>query len=341
MKSVKIWNNGRFVKEEVSVNLPAEVEYLVPPFAEPHIHGGWGLSFQKGEFEELEERLRAIGIGLAVPTLMNSSLEEVEEISEKFSEYKGRRRDSIFPFLRIEGPFISEEKKGAQLENFILEPSEKNIEKFLQIRWIKMFTFAPEIENSEMLVKMALELNKIPSIGHTNACYLDVEKAYRLGVKHMTHFPNAMRALHHREVGAVGAGLLLEGLHLEVIGDFIHSSEEFIRLVLRLRGPTFSLVSDLIPPVYSKLKRWDGKNVIIDGREVKNEDGNLIGGGTPVPYQASLFFERGFSPEQVVLLSSVNAMDFFRPWLDSEFGFSSNKYACLDKGFKPVGLVSI
>lgn len=341
MKYVKIWNNGHFVEGEVNPNLSGEIEYIVPSFAEPHIHGGWGFSFQKGEFEELEEKLRAIGVGLAIPTLMNSPLEEVEKLSDKFDEYKRKRKDSIFPFLRIEGPFISEDKKGAQMDDFILEPSGKNIEKFLKIKWVKMFTFAPEVKNSEKLIRGALELKKIPSIGHTNATFDKVYEAYKLGVRHMTHFPNAMRSLHHREVGAVGAGFLLDRLHLEVIGDFIHSSEEFISLVVKLRGLTFSLISDLIPPVYSDVKKWDGKKVVIKGREVRNEEGSLIGGGTPVPYQVSLFLERGFSPEQVVLLSSVNAMEFFRPWLASEFNLTSEKYVGLDNRFKPVGLVSI
>ncbi len=334
MKRVRVWKENRFVEEEVNLNLDDEVEYLVPPFSDPHIHGGWGYSFQKGEFEELEERLRDIGIGFAIPTLMNSPLDEVQELSEKFEEYRRRRDDSIFPFLRIEGPFISEEKRGAQMEGFILEASEENIRKFLDIKWIKMFTFAPEIENADKLIIGALQKNKIPSIGHTNATFREVYEAYRLGVRHMTHFPNAMRGLHHREVAAVGAGFLLKEIHLEVIGDFIHSSAEFISMLKRLRGCSFSLVSDMIPPVYSSIKKWDGKNVVIRGREVRNETGALIGGGTPVTQQALLFLEGGFSPEEVVLISSVNAVKFFQGWMESPLKWTLDKYLPLDKNFK-------
>lgn len=335
-KRIKIWYKGRFKEEVVTFKVPEDAEYLVPPFSDPHIHGGWGYDFNKGDFEPLEEKLRSAGIRFAIPTLVNAPLEEIEEISESFEKYKKRRKDSIFPFLRMEGPFISMEKRGAQSLEYVLEVTEKNINRFLNIKWIKIFTFAPEIKWSEKLIEKALDKGKIPSIGHTDAKYEHVLKAYRMGVRHMTHFPNAMRILHHREVGVVGAGLLLDDIHLEIIGDLVHTSMQFLNLVLKIRGPVFSLISDLIPPANSDLIEWDGKRIQKSGREIRIENGPIAGGATMVPQQASLLFQKGIPPETIVKLACENAIKFFTSQGIVIKEWNLEDYTPLNRNFEPV-----
>ncbi len=269
-------------------------------FADPHIHGGWGYSFQKAQFAPLEEKLRSLKIVFAIPTLMNDSLENLGRIGEVFFKYREKNPDSIFPFLRVEGPFINPEKAGAQDRRFILSPTEEKIKEFLSLPAVKMFTFAPEVKGTEALVKSALDMGKIPSIGHSNATFRDVLKVYKMGVRHFTHFPNALSGLHHREVGAMGAGLFLEGIHLEVIGDFIHTSPDFIRLLLKVRGPSFSLISDMVP---------QGPSL----KPIKNRRGILLGGGAPVPEQKKNMEGLGLEEEDLERICLLNALAFFNP----------------------------
>ncbi len=277
-----------------------KVSYIIPPFIEAHIHGGWGYDFQKGEFEELERELLKRGNDLAIPTLMNDSLENLKKISEIFTQYRKKRPNTIFPFLRVEGPFISEEKRGAQEKTSILKPTIKNIEKFLSIEAIKSFTFAPELENSDYLVKKALNMGKIPSIGHSNAKISDFKRVYALGVRHTTHFPNAMSPLHHREIGLTGAGFYYD-LELEVIADEVHSSKEFLKLLYKIKGNSFSLISDLIPQAFT-----NGEEKII-----KDENGTLLGGATLVSEQIKLLKELSFSIEDIIKMASINNRKFF------------------------------
>ena len=63
------------------------------------------------------------------------------------------------------------------------------------------------------------------------------KQAVEHGLSHLTHFGNAMSGLHHREIGTVGAGFLLEQLHCEVIADGIHLSEDMLRLIYKTIGP--------------------------------------------------------------------------------------------------------
>lgn len=278
-----------------------KVDYIIPPFIDAHIHGGWGFSFQKGDFKELEEILVKNGYGIAIPTLMNDSLENLNRIAKRFSKYKEQNPHSIFPFLRVEGPFISEEKRGAQEFSAILEPNLKNIDEFLKIKEIKIFTFAPEISNSEILVKKALEMGKIPSFGHSDAKFSDFEKFYKMGVRHMTHFPNAMSPFHHRELGLVGAGFLFD-LDIETIADSVHTSPEFLKLLYKIKGPVFSIVSDLIPLAYTKGF----------GKQIKDKRGMLIGGGTLISEQIKILKRIGLKVEDIIRVATINSRKFFK-----------------------------
>jgi N-acetylglucosamine-6-phosphate deacetylase len=317
----RVWQEDRFVGAYVEIEEgflclePREVgegyPYLIPPFAEPHIHGGWGISAQRGEFAELEDRLRPLGVLFAVPTLINAPLDEMEKTAADFEAYRRFRPDSIFPFLRVEGPFISLEKKGIQPDEFILPLTDKNIDRFLAIRAIRMFTFAPELEGADILVKKAVAAGKIPSIGHSGAAYGRFLEMMELGVRHITHYPNALSDLYPRELGLVGAGLLFGDCHLEVIGDLIHSSKEFLELLLQIKGPVFSLTGDLITPAYGGGNDFAGRPIIRKGRRLTDGEGTIAGGATTVPDQAKLLVEAGFRREDIIRTACLNALRFF------------------------------
>jgi len=341
----KAWRKGKFADFEFHVEgyrikqglkeEPIEASYIIPPFADPHIHGGWGLSFQKGEFGPLEKNLKSEGILFVVPTLYNDDLRKIEQISKVFQSYKKKNPESIFPFLRVEGPFISREKRGFQQEEFMLPPNEKNIEKFLSIEEIKVFTFAPELKGVEELVQKALLKGKIPSVGHSNAKFQDLLKFYKMGIRHMTHFPNAMSSLHHREIGLIGGGFFLKDLYLEVIADGIHSCFDFISLLLNVKGLNFAIISDMIPPAYSNRKKFGGQMLKKDGkRRISNAQGTLAGGCTCVSEQAQWLFQNGLTPDEIVHLACVNTMKYFGFRLPSIDEGEDASFVLLDKHMK-------
>ncbi|MCJ7681392.1 MAG: amidohydrolase family protein, partial [Candidatus Aminicenantes bacterium] len=183
--------------------------------------------------------------------------------------------------------------------------------RFLSIPNIRVFTFAPEIEGAGILVEEALPADKIPSIGHSNALYRDVLPFLEKGVRHMTHFPNAMRGLYHREIGLLGAGLLENDLDLEMIADGIHTAPEFIRLVHRIKGPHFSITSDMIPPACSSDGALDKSGLRLVNGALVDRQGTIAGGSMPVPEQAGLLLKLGFSVEDIVRIACLNGRRFF------------------------------
>ncbi|MBD3414135.1 MAG: hypothetical protein GF421_06875 [Candidatus Aminicenantes bacterium] len=317
----KIWKDGSFVKSKfyikdgkihpgITKNL-YEAAYIIPPFADPHIHGGWGYDFEQGDFASLENKLKQNGVFCAVPTISCSSLNKLKRISGYYQKYRKDNPHSIFPFLRAEGPFINPIKKGSQEEKNILTPTPENIEELLSIKNFKVHTFAPEMDPLQLMVKKALQVSKIPSAGHSQAQFRDFLKHYDLGLRHMTHYPNAMSGLHHREIGLTGAGLVLKDLQLEVIADSIHNSMDFFSLLLQIKGPAICLTSDLIPPAYSKSQSILKFKISSFGRKITVKDNVLAGGGTLVSEQAKALFDSGIKPEEIIPLVCTNALDFF------------------------------
>jgi N-acetylglucosamine-6-phosphate deacetylase len=161
------------------------------------------------------------------------------------------------------------------------------------------------------LIKKALATKKAPSIGHSQATYADFLKCYEMGVRHMTHYPNAMSELHHREIGLMGAGLIKRDLHLEVIADGIHSSLDFLKLLLAVRGPDFGLASDMIPPAYTGHTEFDGRRLSRSGKRFTTDEGVLAGGGTEIAEQVQWLWKAGIPPDHLVPLACLNTVAAF------------------------------
>ncbi len=293
---------------------PVEAFLVIPPFADTHIHGGWGFYFDSPDsYLQLEDRLARKGILFALPTLMNSSWEELTLLVGAFQQYRQEGR-GLFPFLRIEGPFINPEKAGFQKKELMKVPDEEEVRRLVELApYLKVFTFAPELKNSSLLVAEAIRAGMIPSAGHSNATFHQFLEVYRLGVRHMTHLANAMRGLHHREVGLVGAGLLLEDVFVEIIGDGVHTSYEFIELVARMKGKDMvALVSDAIPPAGLERAVFDGRQVELKGGVYRTAEGTIAGGAKMVDQQFRELCRGKVLPlELAVRWACVNPVRFF------------------------------
>ncbi|RYD66767.1 MAG: hypothetical protein EOP84_30985, partial [Verrucomicrobiaceae bacterium] len=203
---------------------------LVPGFVDIHIHGAFGKDFMSGTAEDLMEMadgLQKVGYEAFLPTTVTGSLEDV------------RRAISHLPIadpriegFHLEGPFISPKHPGAQPQKYIIQPS-SDWDDVLEHRQLRVVTLAPEIPGGLDLAKQLLMRGVreddgrpvIISLGHTDATYEQVIAAVEVGATHTTHTYNAMRPLHHREAGTVGAALTIKDLTCELIYDRIHVSK--------------------------------------------------------------------------------------------------------------------
>ena len=221
--------------------IDAKGHHVLPGFIDIHIHGGYGQDAMDGSYDGLKY------------------------LSENL----------------LEGPFISENKVGAQHPQYVVRPFIDKIKHFQETAngLIKIMTFAPEVEGA----KEALETYKddiIFSIGHTVATYEEAVEAAERGAKHVTHLYNAATSFQHREPGVFGAAWLNDALHTEMIVDGTHSHPASVAIAYRMKGnERFYLITDAMRAKGMPEGEYDlgGQKVTVQSQQARLTNGALAG----------------------------------------------------------------
>ncbi|MBP5284759.1 MAG: N-acetylglucosamine-6-phosphate deacetylase [Kiritimatiellae bacterium] len=257
-------------------------KYLMPGFIDVHTHGALAYDFcdkdPQAVFELAKAKLQE-GVTTLLPTTLTVSGEELKTAARNAAAYvKAGSPYAKIPGIHLEGPFINVKCCGAQNPAFVRKPSIKEVKEIAKIFPVKQITYAPETEGGAKFARECIKLGIVPSCGHTGARFADLKAAYRNGLRHMTHFCNQMTPLHHREIGMVGAGLLVEDLNTEVICDKIHLCPDMLNLVFTRRDLAHvQMITDSLRCSHCK----DGYAFTMGGLKVllKNGEARLVEGG--------------------------------------------------------------
>lgn len=272
--------------EEGLQELPEEY-VVVPGFIDEHIHGAAGSDAMDGTMEDLGKIANALaseGTTAFLATTMTQSPENITKALKAVKAYRELSPESGAEILgvHLEGPFISKDFVGAQPIEYVAKPSVEVFKKYQDASGdcVRIVTLAPEVEGSTELIKYLVSQNIVASIGHTNATYADVKKAVEAGATNLTHTYNAMKPLHHREVGTVGSGLLFDELNCECICDGIHVSGPAIQLLHKNKpADKMTLITDAMRAKHMPdgVSELGGQVVIVKNGEARLENGTLAG----------------------------------------------------------------
>jgi len=258
-----------------------------------HVHGAFGvdvLTADDAALDRLALSLEARGVSGFVPTLVPVPLAALAPLLARLSSWVRSRRAGdgrgAMPLgIHLEGPFVSPNRSGALHRECLLDGSDpRRVDAFFEavgeIPGRPVVTMAPEVPGGLDLVSAFVRRGFLVALGHTEADVPTLDAALRRGARHMTHFGNAMKPLHHRDAGPVGWGLLRDGATVDVIADLHHLSPETLALVRRCKGPEgFALISDAAPcaglPDGDHLV-W-GETLTLSGGAVRNASGGLAG----------------------------------------------------------------
>jgi N-acetylglucosamine-6-phosphate deacetylase len=257
-------------------------QYVMPGFIDVHTHGALTYDFCDADPQavfKLAEAKLAEGVTTVLPTTLTVSHDELLVAAGNAKKYV----DAGSPFAKIpgihlEGPFINVKCCGAQNPKFVRRPSIAEVKAIAKIFPVSLISYAPETEGGAKFAKDCLKAGIVPSCGHTGAKLAELMPAYRNGLRHMTHFCNQMTPLHHREIGMVGAGFLIEDLNTEVICDKIHLCPDMLRLVFTRRNLAHvQIITDSLRCSHCK----DGYAFEMGGLKVLLKDGEarLVEGG--------------------------------------------------------------
>jgi N-acetylglucosamine-6-phosphate deacetylase len=263
-----------------------ENHYVFPGFIDVHIHGAAGsdvMDATEDAFTTMAQVLPQEGTTSFLATTITQSdvaisrtLTTIASFMKK--EYKGAEVLGV----HLEGPFINKKYAGAQPVNQIISPNLALFEKWNQLAEgaIRLVTLAPEGENGFEFVEVLTKQGIIASIGHSDASHSQVKLAVEHGLSHATHLYNAMRPMHHRDPGVVGAVLLEDKIMAEIIFDKVHCVKEMVELAFKMKGSNkLQLITDAMRAKCLREGTYElgGQTVNLKGNEARLEDGTLAG----------------------------------------------------------------
>ena len=284
IESGKIKKIGHILEEEELLEL--DEKYIVlPGFVDKHTHGANSADFMNPSKEQIKLILSAIakeGTTSCLATTMTQSKENINLSLETIADYIEENPLGVEVLgIHLEGPFISPKHAGAQPLKYIIPCDIKAFDEFNKKakNHIKQVTLAVE-ENGLDLVKHLKSKGIIASLGHTDCSYEEAKAAVEQGATSVSHMFNAMRGLHHRNAGTVGAGLLEENLSCELICDLIHVSKPVVQLLYKNKGKAgICLITDAMEAKWMPDGNYQlgGQKVIVQNGEARLEDGTLAG----------------------------------------------------------------
>ncbi len=257
---------------------------VMPGFFDIHCHGADHNDVCDNTVEAIRHiamRKLQEGVTTWLPTTLTQPQDKLEEIAAKCAEYMANPEFCRTPGLHVEGPFINRKNAGAQNPEYVRPPNFDELKRIHDIAPARIVSLAPDIEGADEVIRRAAEIGITSSAAHTSSTAERIFEAKKAGLRHLTHFCNAMTPVHHREIGVVGAGFLDDSLMIELIGDGIHLCPDMLRLIFKIVPiDRLMLITD------SMAASWIGEGEVMlgglavlvkDGKAVLKEGGALAG----------------------------------------------------------------
>ncbi|MGE6719157.1 N-acetylglucosamine-6-phosphate deacetylase [Peribacillus frigoritolerans] len=260
---------------------------VIPGAIDIHIHGASNSDAMDATHDALSTMAKTLpkeGTTSFLATTMTQSTQAIESAllnAGKYIENQTQEHAEIVG-IHLEGPFISPARKGAQPEDYIVDPDVTLFKRWQEMaeNQIKLVTLAPEQPNGLDLAAHLRGTGVVASIGHSDATYDQIDEAIQAGTTHVTHLYNGMRGLHHREPGVLGAAYLRDELYVELIADGIHCRPEMIKLAYnQITSERMILITDSLRAKWLEKGTYDlgGQPVNVDETKATLSDGTLAG----------------------------------------------------------------
>uniref|UniRef100_A0A671VQU3 N-acetylglucosamine-6-phosphate deacetylase n=1 Tax=Sparus aurata TaxID=8175 RepID=A0A671VQU3_SPAAU len=247
-----------------------EGSIIAPGFIDVQINGGYGIDFSQAcedvcsGVSFVAKKILEHGVTSFCPTLVTSPPAvyhkvpptlQLHDVLPQVKVHNGGSHGAGVLGFHLEGPFISLEKKGAHPAQFLRPFKSGDISDLMEaygsLDNVAMVTLAPELANSQSVVRELSQRGITVSLGHSVANLSQAEDAVKHGATFITHLFNAMLPFHHRDPGIVG--LLTSDqvpagrtVYYGMIADGIHTNPAALRIAHRAHPSGLVLVTDAI-----------------------------------------------------------------------------------------------
>lgn len=305
--------------------IEAEGLSLLPGFVDIHVHGAIGYETMDATVESLHSQARYFAQHGVTSFLATTWTDPHQQILDALWNVAAIQETPEYGAnilgVHLEGPYINEEKSGAQKKEDIRRANHQQVQTILDTDIVRLVTVAPEFKENELLIRECVKRNIPVSLGHTTATYEQVKQAINLGVSGVTHTFNAMTGLHHRTPNTVGGVLTSNELYCEVIADNIHVHPAVMKILYLCKGRhKVILVTDAtrVTGLPDGEYQINERVVILRNKTARLADGTLAGSTLTMDRALYNFMKAVEEPLEVIWpTSSLNAA--------SSIGISNSK----------------
>ena len=274
---------------------------ILPGLVDLHCHGGGGASFP--DSEGAEEMLTAVlehrrhGTTSLVASLVTA---DAATLREKVAQLAGLHRDGEIAAIHLEGPFLSEARRGAQNPAHLTDGDPALVRELAEIAGgaLATMTVAPEAAGADEVIDVLAGSGAVPSLGHTDGGSAEMTRAVDRSIAALrrsrgrsplptaTHLFNGMRPIHHRDPGPALAALDAASrreMVVEVIADGVHLDARTVAHVFALAAEDHVV---LVTDAMAAAGMADGRyrlgalDVTVQNQVATLTEGGAIAGGT-------------------------------------------------------------
>jgi N-acetylglucosamine-6-phosphate deacetylase len=303
-------SEAKFDPQADSIDLKGASTF--PGFIDVHIHGLLGHHAMTTNLREMIQTLPRFGVTSFLATTVTAPVEQIlESLTQMAAVIQDPPKGANCLGIHLEGPHLSPVQEGAAISQWFRPLTIEEVDQFQAAcdNQIKLITFAPEEGTALEFIPDLVARDIVPSIGHSDARYEQVEQAVKLGLRHATHTYNAMRPLHHRDPSVVGAVLAMPEITAELIADGYHVHPGAMRALINAKGVEgVCLISDGVPfaGMPDGIYNWGDFVIQVKDETCRLEDGTLAGSHQLMDRGfRNLVQQVGLRPEQAAVCASL------------------------------------
>ncbi len=261
----------------------SDLPFIAPGLFDIQVNGINGADFNTFpvSFNDIHSTVRSLysnGITTFFPTLVSAPTHDLSESLRQISGFCESHPEEgrAIAGIHLEGPFISGDDgpRGAHNKEYITLPDVSLLKEWQQCSkgMVKLITLAPELPGAVKFIAKCNENGIIVSLGHTSANTDQIRKAVMAGAKLSTHLGNGAHLLMARHPNYLWDQLSEESLWASVIADGFHLSDNFMKVVFKVKGNHSILISDSTKYTGMKPGKYQS---LIGGSVVLNSEGRL------------------------------------------------------------------
>lgn len=221
---------------------------LAPGLVDLQVNGFFGYDMVDADesgWHTVVRRLPETGVTAFLPTFITAPI-EVQAAAL-------RRADGLLPGLpagsrvlgvHLEGPFLSERRRGAHNPEWLTDPTPDRLRRLLETGLVKLLTLAPERTGGLDAVRTLTGAGVLVSVGHSDATAEQVAQAADAGARKVTHLFNAQTGIDHRAPGVAAQALADPRLSAGLIVDLHHVAPLVCKLAFAAAPGRIVLVTD-------------------------------------------------------------------------------------------------